>query len=220
MRPDNRSSRAVASVVAAIALVAQTACTVEPKQGPQLVNRQPEVVKSERSVPNGNPSLAIGDVAPAIDIEHYIKGEGVTRFERGRVYVLEFWATWCGPCRSSIPHLSKLQKQYAGQEMVVIGVSREPLDVVVAFLKKKNRNGRLWSDEIAYTLTTDPDSSVSNDYMRAAGRRGIPTAFIIGKDGRIEWIGHPMRMDDVLEAVLSDEWDRALATPASSSRKG
>lgn len=220
MRPDNRSSRAVATVVAAIALVAQTACTVEPEQGPQLANRQPEVVKRERSVQRENPSLAIGDVAPAIDIEHYIKGDGVTGFERGRVYVLEFWATWCGPCRSSIPHLSKLQKQYAGQEMVVIGVSTEPLDVVVAFLKKKNRNGRLWSDEIAYTLTTDPDGSVSNDYMRAAGRRGIPTAFIIGKDGRIEWIGHPMRMDDVLEAVLSDEWDRALATPASSSRKG
>ncbi len=219
MRPANRSSRAVTTAVAAIALVALTACAVAPKQDPRSANTQPEVVKRERGVPDERPSLAVGDVAPAIDIEHYIKGDGIDRFERGRVYVLEFWATWCGPCRASIPHLSKLQQEYEDQEMVVIGVSREPLDVVVAFLKKTNRNGRPWSDEIAYTLTADPDGSVNNDYMRAAGRRGIPTAFIIGKDGRIEWIGHPMRMDDVLEAVLSGEWDRASATPASVSKK-
>ena len=103
--------------------------------------------------------------------------------------------------------------------MVVIGVSREPLDVVVDFLKTTNRNGRAWSDEIAYTLTADPDGSVSNDYMRAARRRGIPTAFIIGKDGRIEWIGHPMRMDEVLDAVLSGEWDRAAGAAGSGLRK-
>ena len=45
--------------------------------------------------------------------------------------------------------------------------------------------------------------------MEAAGRNGIPCAFIVGKDQKIEWIGHPMSMDEALEAVVNDKWDRA-----------
>lgn len=59
-----------------------------------------------------------------------------------------------------------------------------------------------------YCLTADPDRSVFNDYFRAAGQRGIPCAFIVGKDGFVEWIGHPMRMDDPLEQVVEGTWDR------------
>jgi tetratricopeptide (TPR) repeat protein len=47
--------------------------------------------------------------------------------------------------------------------------------------------------------------------MRAAGRNGIPCAFIVGKDQHIEWIGHPMSMDDALAAVVADSWDRDAA---------
>lgn len=59
-----------------------------------------------------------------------------------------------------------------------------------------------------YCLTSDPDDSSSNDYMRAAGQSGIPCAFIVGKDAKIEWIGHPMSMDEPLEKIVSDQWNR------------
>jgi tetratricopeptide (TPR) repeat protein len=55
---------------------------------------------------------------------------------------------------------------------------------------------------------TDPDESAYTDYMRAAGQRGIPTAFIVGKDAHVEWIGHPMSMDKPLEEVVNGTWDR------------
>ena len=155
------------------------------------------------------PTLGIGDKAPEIDITHWLKGDAVPVFESGKIYVMEFWATWCGPCKVSIPHLTELQEQFLDYDVTIIGVSDEPLQTVVGFLGKTDKKSeKLWNDKIHYTLATDPDRSVYRSYMKAAGQRGIPTAFVIGKDQRIEWIGHPMGMDAVLEAVATDAWDR------------
>ena len=154
-------------------------------------------------------NLTIGDKAPAIEISHWIKGDAVTKFEKDKVYVLEFWATWCGPCVAGMPHLSELQKKYADKDVTIIGVSNEELETVTEFLTKKHeKEGKTHNDRTEYTLATDPDKSADNDYMKAANQNGIPTAFIIGKSGKIEWIGHPMGMDDALAAVVKGTWDR------------
>ncbi|MEE8155852.1 MAG: redoxin domain-containing protein [Phycisphaerales bacterium] len=153
--------------------------------------------------------LTIGDNAPPIDIAHWIKGDKIEEFETGKVYVVEFWATWCGPCRASMPHLSKLQEQYTDYDVTFVGVSDEDLQTVISFLfKEDKKDGKINNDRTRYTLTADPDKSVMNDYFRAAGQRGIPCAFIIGKDTKVEWIGHPMQMDEPLESVVKDTWDR------------
>src|ERR1051325_1895884 len=68
--------------------------------------------------------LTAGDKAPPLTIEKWVKGEPITGFEKGRVYVVEFWATWCGPCVASMPHLSELQKEY-GDRVTIIGVTKE-----------------------------------------------------------------------------------------------
>ncbi|MHC4128603.1 MAG: TlpA disulfide reductase family protein [Planctomycetota bacterium] len=156
----------------------------------------------------GPETLTIGDEAPAVDIGHWLKGAEVEKFEPGQVYVLEFWATWCGPCRGSIPHVTELQKQYQDYDVTVIGVSDEKLQVVVDFLFKADKEDVIWNEKIGYTLATDPDASTKNAYMKPAAQQGIPTAFIIGKDTRIEWIGHPMGMDEPLDQVVHGTWDR------------
>jgi thiol-disulfide isomerase/thioredoxin len=176
--------------------------------------------------------LTIGSKAPSIDVEHWVsKGNGkfqqVTDFEKGKVYIIEFWATWCGPCIASMPHLVELQEKYADHGVQLISISDEDLEVVESFLEKPVRGsddeemtyGKLTS---AYCLTTDPDRSVYSEYMEAAGQNGIPTAFIVGKDGLIEWVGHPMSMDEPLEQILNDSWDReaARAELIASQRRG
>ena len=159
--------------------------------------------------------LGIGSKAPALDIEHWVQdGNGffkpVTEFEKDKVYVVEFWATWCGPCIQSMPHLADLQNKYRGNGVQIISVSDESLDEVKDLLGKKNEDvGKTFAEvTAAYSLTTDPDRSVYKDYMTAAKQQGIPTAFVVGKTGIVEWIGHPMDMDGPLAAVVDGTWDR------------
>ena len=158
--------------------------------------------------------LTIGDPARPINIEHWLKGDKVTKFEPGKVYVLEFWATWCGPCRQSMPHITKMQQDYKDYNVTFISVSDEKLETVKEFLTKTDKaSDKTWNEVIGYTLTTDPDMSVKNDYFKAAGQRGIPCAFIIGKDTKIEWIGNPHpksddHFDAALESVVKGTWDR------------
>ena len=66
-------------------------------------------------------TLGIGSPAPKIEVKEFVKGEPVKSFEQGKIYVVEFWATWCPPCRTSIPHLTEMQKKY--KDVVFIGVS-------------------------------------------------------------------------------------------------
>ncbi len=152
--------------------------------------------------------LTIGSKAPSIDIEHWLNDrEPIREFEAGKVYVIEFWATWCGPCIASIPHLRELQQRH-GKKMSVISVSDEQPAVIEEFLKRRSGEETFADITKEYWLTTDPDGSVKQDYMRAADQHGIPTAFIVGKTGEIEWIGHPMRIDDAVASVVAGEWDR------------
>jgi len=158
--------------------------------------------------------ITIGDEARPIDISNWIKGDKVAKFEPGKIYVLEFWATWCGPCKQSMPHLAEMQKEYKDYGVTFIGISDEPLETVTKFLDSNNKQlDKSWNDVITYTLTTDPDKSVYNDYFKAASQSGIPSAFVIGKDQRIEWIGNPHpeaedHFEDALKAIAHGEWDR------------
>lgn len=169
------------------------------------------------SIASADDELTIGSDAPQLNVEHWVQdGEGkfkhVTQFEDGKVYIVEFWATWCGPCIAAMPHISELQNEFREKGVQVISVSDEKTEIVEKFLDREVRGGdgetyrKLTSN---YCLTTDPDRSTHEDYMKAANQNGIPTAFIVGKDGKIEWIGHPMEIDEPVKMVVAGDWDRA-----------
>jgi thiol-disulfide isomerase/thioredoxin len=158
-------------------------------------------------------TLTVGKPAPPLTIAHFVQGEPVTGLSKDKVHVIEFWATWCGPCIKAFPHLSELQERHA-DDVVVIGVSDEPLETVRQFqqrpdIRKKAR----------YRMATDPDRSMQRDWMVAAGRNGIPCTFIVDRQGIVRYIGHPLSMDATLDWVVqgkpgSPPTPRAMATAA------
>ena len=149
-------------------------------------------------------SLQIGHTAPPIEIGTWCHGTPVTQIESGKLYVIEFWATWCGPCLTSMPHLADLQSKYT-EQVTFIGVTDESPSQVNAFLNSKSPSGDQWSDVITYRLGTDDQGKMYQRYMQAANRPGIPTAFLIGRTNKIEWIGHPLDLDDALNQVSFTE---------------
>jgi thiol-disulfide isomerase/thioredoxin len=161
------------------------------------------------------PRLTIGSKAPSIDIEHWISdGEGrykkITSFESSKVYVLEFWATWCGPCVEAMPHVSELQQKFADQGVQIIGISDEDFETVEEFLKREQKQTNTTFAQItkSYSLTADPDRSVHDEYLGGLGIQFIPMAVIVGKDGLIEWVGSPIELEEPLQQVVDGKWDR------------
>lgn len=165
-------------------------------------------------------ALMVGDKAPALAIAEWIKGDPVPAFEADKVYVVEFWATWCGPCVRGMPHLSELQEHYADKGVKIIGVSiwDEPKNAAPFLRKKLPMHGNKTGDEVMrYTVAIeqkdDPKDQrngvMAKTWMQAAGQNGIPAAFVIDQQGRVAWIGHPMAMDGPLAKIVAKEWDLA-----------
>ncbi|WP_395737387.1 TlpA disulfide reductase family protein [Prosthecobacter sp.] len=108
----------------------------------------------------------------------------------GKPMIVEFWATWCPPCRSSIPHLNEVYKKFKPKGLEIIGVTNEDRPTVNAFLKDV---------PIDYHVAFDNGGKFSKPF----GIKGIPHAMILDKDGKVVWEGHPMSLKDSdVEAVL------------------
>ena len=143
--------------------------------------------------------LAPGSKAPELQINNWVKG-GPVKIADGKgknIYVIEFWATWCPPCRMSIPHLSKLQKEYKDKGLIVVGITNEELPKVKQFVKTQT--------DMNYNVAVDTEGTTYAAYME--GVQGIPHAFIVDKEGRIAWAGHPMEMDAVLEHMVKGDFN-------------
>ncbi|MDZ7374474.1 MAG: TlpA family protein disulfide reductase [candidate division KSB1 bacterium] len=113
--------------------------------------------------------------------------------QRGKVVILNFWDTWCPPCKAEIPDFVELQKQYGRKGLQILGVAfaRQGLDAVQSFVK---------SYKINYpVLLATP--KVVEDY---GGIEGIPTTFVIDQQGRIrqKYVGYRPR--EVWESVVRE----------------
>ena len=151
------------------------------------------------------PELWLGSKAPELKISEWVRGDSVSGFQPGHAYVVEFWATWCGPCIAAFPHVAELQKKYDGKA-TVIGVNiweresgAERVEKVRGFVADH--------EEMAYTVAIEEGTSMAETWMKPAGRNGIPSAFIVDGQGKIAWMGHPMSMDEPLEQIVAGTYD-------------
>ncbi len=106
---------------------------------------------------------------------------------KGSVVLIDFWATWCGPCVAAIPHVQKLHDAYKDKGLVVIGHTDGSSRDLANFIKSK---------QIPYVI------SVGNDIGTGWGVNGIPHVFLVDAEGKVAWSGHPGSLDDALVAKL------------------
>ena len=98
---------------------------------------------------------------------------------KGKVVMVEFWATWCGPCIQGIPHLNDLQAEFGPEGFQLVSLTNENRETVTGFQEKRKL-------EMNYIIGLG--SATMADY----NVQGIPHALIIGRDGKMMWRGHPM----------------------------
>jgi thiol-disulfide isomerase/thioredoxin len=145
----------------------------------------------------------LGDKAPELQIAKWIKGSPVSLAagKGSNVFVVEFWATWCPPCRKSIPHLTQLQKKFKDKGVIFVGISTEDEATVRPFVDKLGTN-------MDYVVAVDKDERTSNGFMKAFKVEGIPHAFVVDKAGNIVWQGHPMTdLESALEDLVAGKLD-------------
>jgi thiol-disulfide isomerase/thioredoxin len=115
-------------------------------------------------------------------------------------YLVEFWATWCGPCVKNIPHLNALHDAYASRGLRIVSLTDQSREGVEPFLKQTPIKG-----------VVGVGSDSGSDY----GVTAIPHAFLIGRDGKLIWQGHPA--EEGLEKRILDALGREQASPKSQA---
>lgn len=112
--------------------------------------------------------------APKIEVEKWV---GETPNMDGKFVLLEFWATWCGPCRKAIPKLNEMQKTFK-DKLVIIGLTDEPYEMVADWLSPK----------IEYSSAVDT-RKILKDQLAVVG---VPHAILISPKGDVIWEGFPL----------------------------
>jgi len=161
-------------------------------------------------------SLGIGDAAPELKTSQWVKGEAVDSLAASQTYVVEFWATWCGPCRMSIPHLTEMAHQFTNITFIGMDISEQgnnPAATVNKFVKEMG-------DKMDYHVAMDTTNHwMSDQWMKAADQNGIPTAFVV-QQGKIVWIGHPMAgLEETLKDISAGKFDMEQARKRGAAQK-
>jgi thiol-disulfide isomerase/thioredoxin len=204
LMPSTRKAIAMRSLLVTLLVAGLAAAAALAQDKKEPAPKKPAVAPRSRA--ESAVTLKVGDAAPALKASQWLQGDEVKGFESGQTYVVEFWATWCGPCIVMMPHMAEMQAQYKDKGVRFIGyTAKDPNngeEKVTQFVKKRG-------PKLKYTFAYSDDRETYNAWMQAAGQGGIPCSFVVDKAGKIAFIGHPLYLDVALPKILDGTWKGA-----------
>jgi thiol-disulfide isomerase/thioredoxin len=155
-----------------------------------------------------NIGLNIGDPAPSLKVKTWVKGTPIQNFKKDKIYVIDFWATWCTPCMALMPHFSNLAHKYQDKATFLAIDIYEKKDISTAKIKKLIDS---MGNRMDFKVGIEENKLMTKNWADASKLEGIPSIFIIN-DGKIDWIGHPKYADSVLTQILNKTWKPGFAS--------
>jgi cytochrome c biogenesis protein CcmG/thiol:disulfide interchange protein DsbE len=139
-------------------------------------------------------ALDKGTAAPAFDL-HGLNGQVSLAQYQGKLVYVDFWASWCGPCRQSFPWMNEMQAKYGARGLQIVAIN---LDA-----KNDDARGFLAAVPAQFTIAFDPTGAVPKSY----GLKGMPSSYLIGKDGKLvfEHMGFNQNDKAALEKAIDEQ---------------
>ena len=143
----------------------------------------------------------VGDPAPPLKAKEWIQGQPVEIKAGTNIYVLEIFTSTSSASRASTTNLNAIRKRFKDRGVVVVGVSDELPEKIKEFVAQAK-------PPVDYAIAADDQHQTSRSYMLPVWQRGVPYAFVVGKDGKLLWHGHPMgELENVLEQITTGRYD-------------
>ncbi len=155
------------------------------------------------------PTLDLGHKPPRVEVAFWIRKPPVP-VPNGKVRIVAFFSSWSQPCKEAFPALERVLQKHKNvvtiEAISVYEKSSGPSDT--SYYKAVQAFVRQMGQRMPYPVGVDgPSGKVAKAWLEASGERGVPTAFIIGRNGKIVWIGHTMMLDVVMDQILAGKFD-------------
>jgi len=129
-------------------------------------------------------------VFPEVSFTDLHKGsEESIQSNKGKVIVLDYWATWCGPCRKAAPSLEKLRDRFSKEDVLIAGITAEDRPVVEVYDRNNPANYSIWLD-------------TESAFSKVLGARSLPTFIVVDREGKVQRLIVGLNELNTLEAVI------------------